>query len=111
MGCTGRGNGCGTHPDSVRRVRPPKTTMPKTLAALARSQYATAFEDVSRTFDFVTVVSAWAIASRSRADVRKPRWQEADASRSCIRACLKSLANSLAFEYGEWRGDRVKGRA
>lgn len=28
-------------PDSVRRVRPPKMTMPKTLAAEPRSQYAT----------------------------------------------------------------------
>lgn len=32
------------YPDSVRRVRPPKTTMPKTLAALPSSQYATALE-------------------------------------------------------------------
>ena len=28
-------------PDSVRRVRPPKTTMPKTLAAEPSNQYAT----------------------------------------------------------------------
>lgn len=28
-------------PDSVRRVRPPKTTIPKTEAADPRSQYAT----------------------------------------------------------------------
>jgi hypothetical protein len=35
----------GTYPDSVRRVRPPKTTMPKTLAALPSSQYATLFDD------------------------------------------------------------------
>jgi hypothetical protein len=27
-----------TYPDSVRRVRPPKTTMPNTLAALPSSQ-------------------------------------------------------------------------
>ncbi len=31
------------YPDSVSLVRPPKTTMPKTLAALPRSQYATIF--------------------------------------------------------------------
>jgi len=45
----GKGNrgGGGAYPDSVRRVSPPKTTMPKTLAALPRSQYATAREDVS----------------------------------------------------------------
>lgn len=29
------------YPDSVRRVRPPNTTIPKTLAALPSSQYAT----------------------------------------------------------------------
>ena len=31
------------YPDSVSRVRPPNTTMPNTLAALPRSQYATDF--------------------------------------------------------------------
>lgn len=31
------------YPDSVRRVRPPNTTIPKTLAALPNSQYATTF--------------------------------------------------------------------
>lgn len=35
------------YPDSVSRVRPPKTTIPKTLAALPSSQYATALELVS----------------------------------------------------------------
>ena len=30
-----------TYPDSVSLVRPPKTTIPNTLAALASSQYAT----------------------------------------------------------------------
>jgi hypothetical protein len=37
----------GTYPDSVNRVRPPNTTIPNTLAALPRSQYATDFELVS----------------------------------------------------------------
>ena len=32
-----------TYPDSVSLVRPPNTTMPKTLAALPKSQYATTF--------------------------------------------------------------------
>jgi len=32
------------YPDSVRRVSPPKTTMPNTLAALPSSQYPTALE-------------------------------------------------------------------
>ena len=31
------------YPDSVSRVRPPNTTIPNTLAALPRSQYATDF--------------------------------------------------------------------
>ena len=31
----------GPYPDSVNRVKPPKTTIPKTLAALPSSQYAT----------------------------------------------------------------------
>ena len=35
------------YPDSVSRVRPPKTTMPKTLAALPNSQYATTLSLVS----------------------------------------------------------------
>lgn len=34
------------YPDSVNRVRPPNTTIPKTLAALPNNQYATPFEDV-----------------------------------------------------------------
>ena len=34
-------------PDSVRRVNPPKTTIPKTLAAEPSSQYATDLELVS----------------------------------------------------------------
>lgn len=36
-----------TYPDSVRRVRPPKTTIPKTETALPSSQYATDLELVS----------------------------------------------------------------
>lgn len=35
------------YPDSVNLVRPPNTTIPKTLAALPKSQYATDFELVS----------------------------------------------------------------
>ena len=37
----------GTHPDSVSRVSPPNTTIPNTLAALPKSQYATALWLVS----------------------------------------------------------------
>lgn len=35
------------YPDSVNRVKPPNTTIPNTLAALANNQYATEFEVVS----------------------------------------------------------------
>lgn len=35
------------YPDSVRRVNPPKMTIPKTLAALPNNQYATVLLDVS----------------------------------------------------------------
>jgi hypothetical protein len=35
------------YPDSVNLVSPPKTTIPKTLAAEPKSQYATVFEEVS----------------------------------------------------------------
>lgn len=41
-----------TYPDSVNRVKPPKTTIPKTLAADPKSQYATVFEDVSGKYPF-----------------------------------------------------------
>jgi hypothetical protein len=36
-----------TYPDSVNLVNPPKTTIPNTLAAEPKSQYATMFEEVS----------------------------------------------------------------
>lgn len=36
-----------TYPDSVNRVRPPNTTIPNTLAALARRKYPTDLELVS----------------------------------------------------------------
>jgi hypothetical protein len=36
-----------TYPDSVNLVSPPKTTIPKTLAAEPKSQYATVFEELS----------------------------------------------------------------
>ena len=42
-------------PDSVSRVRPPKTTMPKTEAALARSQYATLLDVVSGKYDALPI--------------------------------------------------------
>jgi hypothetical protein len=48
-----------TYPDSVRRVKPPNTTMPKTLAALPSSQYATLFDDVfGKLLDLAPLVAA-----------------------------------------------------
>ena len=40
-----------TYPDSVSRVNPPNTTIPKTLAALPSNQYATILLDVSGNLD------------------------------------------------------------
>lgn len=51
------GHRVSTYPDSVNRVSPPKTTIPKTLAALASSQYATVFEDASGKNDFFLLPS------------------------------------------------------
>ncbi|RMZ68697.1 BTB POZ domain-containing [Pyrenophora seminiperda CCB06] len=57
-----RGEGGGisrAYPDSVSRVKPPKTTMPKTLAALPSSQYATLLELVfGKVLDLPSVVAA-----------------------------------------------------
>jgi hypothetical protein len=57
-GYIGRQGNNMTYPDSVKRVRPPKTTMPKTLAALPSSQYATLFEFVSGKLVFLAVALA-----------------------------------------------------
>ena len=58
-----------TYPDSVSRVNPPNTTIPKTLAALPSSQYATVFELVSgKREGFCTALCASAAAARKRAD-------------------------------------------
>lgn len=43
-----------TYPDSVNRVNPPNTTIPNTLPADARSQYATVFDEVSGKNAFLT---------------------------------------------------------
>ena len=48
----GDGEGEWMYPDSVNRVRPPHTTMPKTLAALPSNQYATIFSLVLGNADF-----------------------------------------------------------
>ena len=41
-----------TYPDSVNLVRPPKTTIPKTLAALPSNQYATVLSLTPGKLDF-----------------------------------------------------------
>lgn len=53
-----------TYPDSVNRVNPPNTTIPKTLPADARSQYATVFDEISGknaffTFSFSALDIVW----------------------------------------------------
>lgn len=52
-----------TYPDSVNLVNPPKITIPKTLAALPKSQYATVLLLTSGKRDFALVApcsAAWA---------------------------------------------------
>ena len=60
-----------THPDSVSRVHPPNTTIPKTLAALTNSQYATAFELVSGKLDERTLRAALSVLFSS---IVGPAW-------------------------------------
>lgn len=59
--------GC-TYPDSVRRVRPPKMTIPKTLAALPSSQYATDLEFSSGNDELLA--SSLTLLARSAASSR-----------------------------------------
>lgn len=74
----------------MSRVRPPNTTMPKTLAALASSQYATAFELVSGYLDERAIASsAVLIASLSLAVDPKFRRENIHGCCICLRASLK----------------------
>lgn len=59
--CAARGKTKQTNPDSVKRVSPPKTTMPKTLTALPKSQYATPLELVFGN-ELLSVTSVVAVA-------------------------------------------------
>lgn len=60
---SGVGASGSAYPDSVSRVRPPNTTMPKTLAALARSQYATPLELMSGNLDLETASPTAGVAA------------------------------------------------
>jgi hypothetical protein len=103
-----------TYPDSVRRVRPPNTTIPKTLAALARSQYATAFELVSgKREDCSMVLSACLIASVNLAVVLKDRREMVHGCCICCRARLKSFRNArlLLIEWSDGRKMVLEGLA
>lgn len=51
-----------TNPDSVKRVNPPKITIPKTLAALPRSQYATDLSLILGKLDDLALVAPSSIA-------------------------------------------------
>ena len=89
-------------PDSVRRVRPPKTTMPKTEAAEARSQYATEREEVSGHEEvFMGEVGCalepilWLKAARGE----EASWADPDCGRNCNRGCLN------CFKKAVWRTD------
>lgn len=70
-----------TYPDSVNRVKPPKITIPKTLAALPSSQYATALSLILGKLDLVLAapcsivsVTAGAAADRRRLEVKNWRF-------------------------------------
>jgi len=57
-------------PDSVSRVRPPNTTMPKTLAALPSSQYATPLELVlGKDRDLVAAIASDSALCDGRDDI------------------------------------------
>jgi len=45
-----------TYPDSVSRVKPPSMTIPKTLAALPKSQYATVLSLVSGKLSKISLI-------------------------------------------------------
>jgi len=51
-----------TNPDSVKRVNPPNITIPKTLAALPRSQYATDLSLILGKLDDLAFVALCSIA-------------------------------------------------
>jgi hypothetical protein len=53
-----------SYPDSVKRVSPPNTTIPNTLAALPSNQYATDLDVVSGKNLFLAVSSALSLAIR-----------------------------------------------
>jgi hypothetical protein len=57
------------YPDSVNRVRPPNTTIPKTLAALARRKYPTDLELVSGNDESLLEEVAFAWRSSAKASM------------------------------------------
>lgn len=71
-----------TNPDSVKRVNPPKITIPKTLAALPRSQYATDLSLILGKLDdwalvapsSIALVKVGAAADRLRLEVKNWRF-------------------------------------
>ena len=55
-------SGQGTHPDSVNLVRPPNTTIPKTLAALPNSQYPTTVPSCfGKNVGFAGTILCWSL--------------------------------------------------
>ena len=91
-----------TYPDSVSLVRPPNTTMPKTLAALPRSQYATTLSLVSGKNDDLTddlVLSGfrWIDLLREKSVEGPP---EGDATASMLEVTVRRVGDLNAFRYG-----------
>lgn len=92
----------GTDPDSVSLVRPPNTTIPKTLAALPRSQYATTLSLVfGNNEDLVgfLAVSAFRLIDLLREEsVDGP--PKGDVSASLLEAMVRRVGDLKAFRNG-----------
>lgn len=89
-------------PDSVSLVRPPNTTIPKTLAALPRSQYATTLSLVfGKNEDLVDFL---ALSAFRLIDLLKEESVEGhpkgDASASLLEAMVRRVEDLKAFRYG-----------
>jgi hypothetical protein len=79
-----------TNPDSVSLVQPPNTTIPKTLAALPRSQYATIFSVTSGNLEVLPELPIFLLKLVKGEDTLLPT-APADDETGCL--MLKARAN------------------
>lgn len=106
------------YPDSVRRVNPPRMTIPNTLAALPNNQYATrGLETWGKELSFAFVADAFAFvadafACRAKELRFRPKFAKGedgatvDCDRKALRkaVCPMDLYCGLATAAGEMRG-------